>query len=211
LDATVTNAYSNALHATFLLVYFLGARRHLRRDSGSFTSLVVGLFLLLFVVKVLGVIVHALPPSRPVDIAWGIVAILTILLNDCVLRTTNALASLRLAVVALSVYCALAFALGGGEFAFLALPGFFVFAVTGFRSPGLRRVGFLMASGSNLVWIAARKITETVRGGELPASLRYDNDIYHFLLIASTFVIYKGFAADQKEDEAAGRPSATPR
>ena len=29
--------------------------------------------------------------------------------------------------------------------------------------------------------------------GELPVAYRYDNDIYHFFLIASTFMIYRGF------------------
>ena len=90
---------------------------------------------------------------------------------------------------------ALAFALSNGDFMFLALPGVFVFSVTGFRSHCLLRVGFLMAAGSNLAWIAARKIAEATRGEKLPLELRYDNDFYHFLLIASTFVIYKGFAA----------------
>jgi hypothetical protein len=198
LDASVTNAITNALHAFFLLLYFLGAARHHRKGSGGFTRLVVSLFLLLFVVKVIGVIVHALPPGQVVDIAWGIVAILTIALNDAVLRTTTTPTPVRITAVALSLVCVLAFVISDGEFLFLALPGLVVFAYTGARSTGLRRIGFFMAAGSNLAWIAARKTTEAIRGGELPIGLRYDNDAYHFLLIASTFVIYKGFASESR-------------
>ena len=67
------------------------------------------------------------------------------------------------------------------------------FAYGGLRSRSLLRVGLLMAAGSNIAWIAARKTTELVRGAELPVEWRYDNDIYHFLLIASTLVIYRSF------------------
>ena len=51
---------------------------------------------------------------------------------------------------------------------------------------------------SNIVWIAARKIGGIFAGGEVPVAYRYDNDLYHFLLIASTFVIFQGFRERQR-------------
>ncbi len=47
---------------------------------------------------------------------------------------------------------------------------------------------------SNVFWIAARKGTEAWIGHELPTAYRYDNDLFHFMLIASTFTVYKAFS-----------------
>jgi hypothetical protein len=44
---------------------------------------------------------------------------------------------------------------------------------------------------SNVIWIAAREISSFWVGHELPVPLRYDNDLYHLMLIASTFIIYQ--------------------
>ena len=56
------------------------------------------------------------------------------------------------------------------------------------------RLGFLMIAGANVVWILARQIENRHSGHEIPIEYRYDNDIYHLLLIVSTFVLYKAIA-----------------
>lgn len=50
---------------------------------------------------------------------------------------------------------------------------------------------------SNLIWIVTRHIANYLTGHEIPIEYRYDNDIYHILLILSTYVIYKGIAEGQ--------------
>ncbi len=69
-----------------------------------------------------------------------------------------------------------------------------VFVVAAVHARGLLRVGCWLVVLSNVVWVAARKIGNWAMGGEVPTELRYDNDLYHFLLIGSTYVIFRAFA-----------------
>jgi hypothetical protein len=70
----------------------------------------------------------------------------------------------------------------------------------------LLRIGFLGVVISNVFWIVARKGTEAWIGKELPSELRYDNDLFHFMLMASTFMVYKAFARGDGVPQSGGRP-----
>lgn len=189
LDATYTNAITNALHAAFLLGYFIGAIRV------RFPRAVSGLFLLLFVLKIMGVYVHYAPHDPGAVRVWAIIAISTLVMNFIVLREAGAPKKQTLVVIGICVAAVAVFLTGVEDFSYIALPTALVFGVAAKHAPsGSRlRLGLVMVVISNLVWFAARKIGEVVAGGEVPVIYRYDNDLYHFLLIASTFVIYTGF------------------
>ena len=194
LEATLTNAITNALHAAFLLAYFLGAMRV------RFPRAVCGLFFLLFVVKIMGVYVHYAPETPGAARLWAIIALSTLVMNFIVLREAGVGKNLTLVVLGICAGAVAVFLLGVEDFSYIALPTALVFGVAAAHAPGgsKLRLGLAMVVVSNLFWFAARKVGELVAGGEVPIAFRYDNDLYHFVLIASTFIIYQGFLERQR-------------
>ena len=185
----MTNAITNGLHASFLLAYFVSATR------STFPRAVVGLFLLLFVLKVMGVYVHYAPDTPGAIRVWAIIAISTVVMNFIVLREAGVSKHLALGVIAICIAATGIFLTGVGDFTYIALPTALVFGVAAGHAPkrSKLRLGLSMVVVSNFVWVAARKIGGAIAGGDVPVAYRYDNDAYHFLLIGSTFVIYQGF------------------
>ena len=187
--ATITNAITNALHASFLLAYFVGSTR------ARLPRPVVGLFFLLFVLKVMGVYVHYAPDTPGAVRVWAIIAVSSVVMNFTIMSEAGVSRRLALGVIGICIAATAVFLTGVGDFTYIALPTALVFGVAARGAPaGTKlRLGLAMVVISNLVWITARKIGGAVAGGEVPVAYRYDNDLYHFLLIASTFVIYQGF------------------
>ncbi|MFT4550257.1 MAG: hypothetical protein ACI8XO_000724 [Verrucomicrobiales bacterium] len=188
-EATLTNAITNALHASFLLAYLIGATR------AKIPRVVKGLFFLLFILKLMGVYVHYAPYSPSSARVWAIIAVSTVAMNFIVMREARVGWKVCFGVIAICIAATGIFLTGVGDFSYIALPTALVFGVAAYHAhPGSKlRLGLVMVVISNLVWIAARKIGQGIAGGEVPVDYRYDNDLYHFLLIASTFVIYQGF------------------
>lgn len=189
LQATTTNAITNGLHAAFLFAYFVAASR------AAFSRQVVALFLLLFLLKVMGVYVHYRPDTPGAIRVWAIVAVGTLVMDFIVLREAGVPGRLARWLVGICLLATGIFLTGVGDFSYIALPMVLVFGVASrHAAPGSKlRVGLMMVACSNLVWFVARKTGTLVAGGEVPVAYRYDNDVYHFLLIASTFVIFQGF------------------
>jgi len=195
LEATITNAMTNALHASFLAAYFFGARRM------KFSRSVTWLFLLLVVLKLMGVYVHYAPESRLAIALWSVIAVSTVFMNYIVLREARVASRVLWAVLGICVASTGIFLTGVEDFSYIALPTALVFGVAAKSASDRLRLGFAMVCGSNLVWFAARKIGMLIAGGEVPEKFRYDNDLYHFLLIASTFVIFQGFLQRNRREE----------
>ena len=93
--------------------------------------------------------------------------------------------------VLLSLVFSVLFIVNGGGFVYLALPLTLIYLAAAYYSRGLLRLGFLFVVASNVIWIAAREIASFWIGYDLPVQLRYDNDLYHLMLIASTLIIYQ--------------------
>lgn len=193
MNAEFTNALSNGLHALALFIYFQAAWRARKRGEARFTRSVVGFFFLLVLLKVLGVYVHYDPNSPAVKVAWVVVGLGVILMHYLLLQVLGFALPWRLAGVVFALACSVPSFLWY-NFDFLAVEILVFHLVAAFASQGLLRMGFLGVVGSAVFWIAARKGTEAWLGHELPTAYRYDNDIFHFLLIVSTFVVYKAFA-----------------
>lgn len=210
MDAHLTNAITNALHAGFLLVYFVLAARARVRGDERFNSWVVGFFFLTFVLKMLGVFVHYSPTAQGVEEVWVAIGLGVILLNFLILQALSFPLGLRVAGVLFSVSCTVLFSLRQ-DFLFIAAEVLVINLAAALFSRGLLRVGFAGVVLANLFWVGARKGTEVVQGHALATEWRYDNDLYHFLLLASTFLIYKAFArgdglpVDRPAAGAAGR------
>jgi hypothetical protein len=188
-DATLTNAITNGLHASFLLAYFVSAYR------AGFPRTVIGLFFLLFVLKLMGVYVHYAPESGIAVGLWAIIAVSTLVMNFLVLREADVPPKRALGVITICIAGTAIFLTGVQDFSYIALPTALVFGVAARHAPARSRlrIGLGMVAASNLAWFAMRKIAAAMMQTEVPVELRYDNDIYHFLLIASTFMIYQGF------------------
>ena len=192
ISATFTNAITNGLHAFFLFLYFAGAlTRNLRKD-GTFSFMLTLFFLTLFVMKLLGVYVHYYP-ALGIPPPWVAISLLTIMLNYLVTHAMEMPSMARIGVVFLSVFSAFMFISRGG-FLYIALSVLAVYLICACYSRAWVRTGFLMIAGSNVAWILARQIGNWFLGHQVPIECRYDNDIYHLLLIGSTFVLYKGIA-----------------
>ena len=116
-------------------------------------------------------------------------------MNFIVMDLAGVPQNLALVVITTCLASTGVFLMGAEDFSYIALPTALVFGIASrHTAPGSKlRLGLLMVVGSNLVWFGARKLGMLIAGGEIPVEYRYDNDLYHFLLIASTFMIYQGF------------------
>lgn len=193
MNAELTNAATNGLHALCLFFYFWAALRAWQRGDGYFTRAVVGFFFLCFVLKVMGVYVHYEPTAKAVAAVWVVIGFGITLLHYFLLQALRFPLPYRLLGVLFAVACG-TLGLVRKDFDFLAVEIVVFNMVAALASRGLLRWGFLGVVSSAVFWIAARKGTEAWIGRELPTAWRYDNDIFHFMLIASTFVVYKAFA-----------------
>ena len=193
INALFTNSVTNALHAFFLFVYFIGALIHFIKKDSTFSLLIVLFFFTTFILKLLGIYVHyyAIDNISP---PWIAIALLTILLNYFVVQSMQMPNLARIVIVVLTTACAYLFIINNADFIYIALPLIITYLTCAYYAPGMARWGFVMIVLSNILWIAARTIENHIAGHEITMSDRYDNDVYHILLIISTFVIYKAIA-----------------
>jgi hypothetical protein len=191
VSAEVTNALTNALHALFLFLYLTGAAKHYLRKNERFTGSIVVFFLILFVLKLMGVYVHYFPSKEGLAYTWIAISLLVVFLNYVIVHAMETPDFVRGFAVLVSLIFSLLFIVNAGNFAYVALPLILIYLAAAYYSRGLVRLGFLLVVVSNLLWIAGREIASFLIGYELPVHLRFDNDLYHLMLIASTFIIYK--------------------
>lgn len=196
-DATITNAISNVAHAFFLLLYLIGACIHYFKKDHTFSLLIVFFFLNLLVLKVLGVYVHYYPSHLHLPPAWIAISLLVIMLNYLLVQSMQMPDLCRVIVVFLSIIFIYLFLTHDGNYTYIAIPVILVYLIAAYYSQAKVRIGFVMVVISNLIWIVTRHIANYLTGHEIPIEYRYDNDIYHILLILSTYVIYKGIAEGQ--------------
>lgn len=194
VNAILTNAVSNALHASFLFIYFIGALIHYFKKDHTFSLLIVFFFLTLFILKILGVYVHYYDANAVLPPAWIAISLLTIMLNYLVVQAMEMPEFSRMLVVFLSIVSSFLFIVNGGSFAYIALPLMIIYLIAAYYSRAMLRWGFVMVVISNIIWIVSRYIENHIAGHEISAAYRYDNDVYHLLLIISTFIIYKAIA-----------------
>jgi hypothetical protein len=190
------------------MMYFLAAVRARQQGNWRFTLPVVGFFLLTFLLKMRGVFVHFAPQAEGVDEVWAWISIGLVVLNCLILHSLRFSAGFRLGAVFFFVACTVLF-IERKDFTFLAVEILAANLAAALYCSGLLRIGFAGVAASNLVWIGARKATEAHLRMELPTEFRYDNDLFHFMLIASTYLIYKGFARGSGLPKSFARESAS--
>jgi hypothetical protein len=191
VSAEVTNALTNALHALFLFLYLTGAAKHYLRKNERFTGSIVAFFLILFVLKLMGVYVHYYSSKGGISNVWIAISLLVVFLNYVVAHGMETPNIFRGFAVLISLIFSFFFIVNGGGFVFLAFPLTLIYLAAAYYSRGLLRLGFILVVASNVIWITAREIASFWIGYELPVQLRFDNDLYHLMLIASTLIIYQ--------------------
>lgn len=188
-DAVQTNAFSNALHAIFLFCYFIGALVHLIRKDHNFSLLIVLFFFNILVLKLLGIYVHYYELSG-MTAPWIAICLLTLMMNYLLVEATDMSVISRVLLVFFSIVCTF-FYLTQDGFVYIAMMILVTTLAMAYFTSSMLRWGFLMTVLSNVVWIAARQIENHLLGHEISTAYRYDNDVYHLMLIISTFIIYK--------------------
>ncbi|CEK09814.1 hypothetical protein [Legionella hackeliae] len=189
MTAITTNAWTNALHALFLLSYFLIAAIQWLKGNNKFTLYIVTFFLTIFVLKILGVWVHYSYGQPYTAHIWVAISLGVVFLNYCLIHAINISSFIRLAVMFISLVFTY-FYLSQQNFLYIALAVIFIYSLVAIYSRGLVRIGFIAVVVSNLIWIGLREGTSAMLGYELPVQYRYDNDVYHLLLICSTYLIF---------------------
>jgi len=191
LNAILTNSITNSLHALFLFLYFTGALMHYLGKNRNFSIQMVLFFLTLFILKVLGVYSHYYHSYTVLPASWIAISLLTIMLNYLVAQGMIMPDISRITIVFISIASSFLFLTLHGKFIYIALPALMVYLIATYYAAGMLRVGFVMVVISNITWIAVRQIENYIAGHEIPIEYRYDNDMYHLLLIISVFIIYK--------------------
>ncbi|MDI9818290.1 MULTISPECIES: hypothetical protein [unclassified Legionella] len=189
MNAITTNALTNALHAFFLFFYFLMAAIQWMKGNKKFTHFIVIFFLTIFVLKMLGVWVHYAYGRPYVEHLWIIISLGVVFLNYCLIYAIRASEATRVLVMFVSLGFTY-FYLTRDNFLFIALSVIFIYSLAAVHSKGLSRIGFVAVIFSNMLWIILREGVSALLGYTVPVQYRYDNDLYHILLIISTFIIF---------------------
>jgi hypothetical protein len=190
MNALMTNALTNALHAGVLFIYFFLSYSKWLQGNKYFTGFIVSLFLVAFVLKVLGVLVHYYTGNPHVPTLWLTIAMLMILLNYFITCAIKMPDGIRAISIVISLFFIGSFIIQN-HFFYIALSMIFSYGLAAFYSRNMTRFGFLSIVGANILWIILRKGGEFILQTPIPPEYRFDNDIYHILLIVSTFIIYK--------------------
>ncbi len=195
LDATTTNIFSNGVHATFLLLYFIGAVTHYIRKDHTFSLYMVCFFFSLFIAKLLGVYVHYYYLDKvKLEFAGDAISLIVILLNYFIIESIKLPNIIKIFTMFISVTFSFLYIIHNGGFIYVASPLLIGSLFVAYYSKSMLRLGFIMVIFSNIIWIVARFIENHIAGHEIAPAYRYDNDVYHLLLIISTFIVYKAVA-----------------
>ena len=190
MNALFTNSISNGIHALFLFCYFILSLNYRLKNNQKFSSLIVVLFLSLFILKVLGVFAHSsygIPYEKQI---WLAIGLSIVFLNYTIFHAMSAPPFVRLIVILISlssVWLNIIFE----NFLFIAINSLLVYLLAAIYSSGKTRIAFIFIVVSNIIWILLRESINAYLGYELPEQFRYDNDIYHLLLIISSFLLYR--------------------
>lgn len=184
------NSFTNFLHAVALASYTYLVYMGLSQNKPNYDIYIFGCFSLLFVIKIFGIIVHIprIENNREKhNFFWIIISILIIFLNYTTLKSINTniylvIAGTGIVVLLASLYIKSLFN-SGGKFYLIAAAFTIVHSLCAIVTRGQLSLAWFYLLMSNLLWIVFSKIPYLHKH-------KYHNDIYHFMLIASTYYLY---------------------
>lgn len=185
------NSITNAMHAVALGIYTVLVFLGIHRGDPDFTWMIFLAFFCVFLLKVLGMIVH-LPWIDDVrsrhNAMWIVISFVVVFLNAFTLAALNTGALFFwIGVIWTAVLCALyVHSLYGeqwGNFGYMALAMAGIYGLCAALSRAELRVAWLLLLASNVLWMLLVKIDFLRRH-------KFHNDIYHFALIGSSYYLY---------------------
>lgn len=186
----VNNSVTNALHAIALAIYaYLAWRGHIEgRDC--YTFWVVMAFTSILIIKILGVMAHypAIENHRSRhNLVWILISIIFVFMNGALLLAIHTPPWLLVVGVGICLIMASAYVrslfTGTGTFALLAIAMVVVNLMCLWVTDGSLRLAWACITASNILWIGLERVRWL-------RERRFHNDIYHFALIASTWLLY---------------------
>lgn len=193
MSAILTNTMTSGLLVIVFFSCFLGALIHRLRGNSYFTRLIVIVFFTLFMLTIMSSLAHFYTDRLPTDLLnhlWIAIGVGIVFLNYSLVYAIKIPDSIRILVVLMSLMFLYFFVIFN-EYFFIALSIIFCYTLAAIYSYQSTRVAFIAIIVSNLIWIILREGANYELGYTLPPMYRYDNDIYHLLLIVSTFMLYK--------------------
>lgn len=186
----MTNSITNAMHAAALAVYTCLVYRGLVNNEPFYNIWIFLLFLTVFILKLIGVLVHI--PSIEKDrfrhnLLWIIITVLVVELNFVTLVAVNApgavLAAGMLATVILCLLYVRSLIISTGNFFWIAGAMAFMHILCAVITEDVLRAAWICLMLSSLLWIALSRVPFMLRH-------KFHNDVYHLALIASTYLLY---------------------
>jgi len=184
------NSFTNALHATALGTYTYLVYRGYTGGNPHFNVWILSSFFLVFVAKILGMIVH-LPIVDHVrtrhNFFWILISIVVVIMNIVTLAAVHApLPALFVGSATTIVFCALyvrTLFTATGHFYLVALALIIEYLICALLTQGRLRIAWLCILFSNVLWIVLSKSKFLLKN-------KFHNDIYHFALIGSSYLLY---------------------
>lgn len=196
-SAIITNSITNFLHASALFGYFLIALSSYLKIRSKFSFRLVCMFFVLFFNKVLGVLVHYLYPilsSEILSLLWMFIGLGSLLFSYFLIYSIEIPNLIkRSAILVVFIFVLLFENLtykGDIRYFLLAISQLISFLVAIFYSRKLARIGLIFAVCSTIFWILARQIGLIYWDQNINVEYTYDNDIYHLMLIVSTYILF---------------------
>lgn len=193
MNAIITNSITDGLLS--LLVAYISIAALIQRVQGNerFTRFIVTFFFTMLFLSVCASIAHYTTnqiPSRFSTMLWLAISYGTVYLNYCLIYSLRVPEFIRMFVVLVALLFSFFFSFTL-SFIYIAISFIFIYILAFSYSKGLAKIGFLAVILSNIVWIVVRKGINYELGYPLPSEFRYDNDVYHLLIMISVFIIYR--------------------
>lgn len=184
------NSFTNALHATALGGYTYLVYKGYSIENPHFTIWILWAFFLVFLIKILGMIVHLPVVNNNKfrhNLFWIIISIIVVCMNAVTLIALQAsLPVLLFGTIATLVFCALyvkTLFTSTGHFYLIATALIVEYSICALLSESYLRVAWLCILFSNVLWIIFSKI-------HFLRKHHFHNDLYHFALIGSSYLLY---------------------
>jgi hypothetical protein len=193
LSAIVTNTITDACLTIFLLYVFIASLAQHLLGNKKFTRHIVLFFFTVLVIGLFATLAHYLTNKGDPELlhhVWLAISAAVVYLNYSVIYSIKTPDAVKMMVMFISLLCLYFFNITM-QFVFIALSMVFIYFFAAVYSQKLTRIGFLAIVISNVLWIVVRKGINYELGYALPVQYRYDNDVYHVLIMFSVYLIYK--------------------
>ncbi|MCC5792666.1 MAG: hypothetical protein JJT82_08695 [Legionellaceae bacterium] len=190
MNAIIMNTISNGILSLFLVYCVLRSAFLYLRGDPKYTLFIVLTFLTLLGITLLGAWVHYVHAAPYAQYLWQAIALAVVFLNYSVTYAIDMSDKVRVFAMLLSLVSMGIFNYSS-HFIVIALLLIFIYSLAAYYSTRRARLGFIAIVLANIAWIMMRKGANAMLGYEVPLEWRYDNDIYHLLLIVAFYILYR--------------------